>query len=92
MAVTVLYPGLASIRAIISKEKDDDKVWLTYWMIFGLINFSEMFLGFLLYFIPYYEYVRLLCFAWLMLPQFNGADILYRSVVKPFLTDNKALI
>jgi len=34
---TVLYPGLLSIRAINSKKKNDDKTWLTYWLIFGIL-------------------------------------------------------
>ena len=34
-ALTVVYPGLMSIRAIETEQKDDDKYWLTYWMIFG---------------------------------------------------------
>ena len=29
-ALSVLYPGLRSIRALITKEGDDDKEWLTY--------------------------------------------------------------
>ena len=91
-AISVMYPGLRSIRALISKEGDDDKEWLTYWMIFGVLHFLEMFFGWLLYFIPYWEYVRLLGIAWLMLPQFKGASIVYEKVLKPFCINNKSLI
>jgi len=80
--VTVLYPAIHSIRAIQSSDKDDDKHWLTYWMIFGLFNFLETFVGFILAFIPYYAYVRLALFAWLMLPQFQGSKYLYENVIK----------
>ena len=45
LAISVC-PGISSIRAIGSKEGDDAKKWLTYWMVFGLIQFVETFLGF----------------------------------------------
>ena len=66
--VTVLYPLVHSIRAIESHGKDDDKIWLTYWMIFGLLNVAETFLSFVFYYIPYWDWVRLAIFIWLLLP------------------------
>ena len=68
---TVIYPGLLSIRAINSKGKNDDKTWLTYWLIFGLLNVAETFLGFVFYFIPYWTWIRIGIFVWLL--QFNGS-------------------
>lgn len=66
--MTVLYPMVHSIRAIESSGKDDDKIWLTYWMTFGLLNVAETFIGFVFYFIPYWDWVRMLLFVWLLLP------------------------
>ena len=51
--VTVLYPAVHSIRAIESPDDSDDKVWLTYWMVFGMFNVAETFFGFVFYFLPY---------------------------------------
>lgn len=87
---TVLWPGIQSIRAIESEEKDDDKHWLTYWMIYGFLNFFETFVPFVFWFIPYYAWVRLGFFVWLI--QFNGATALYNSVVADVLRQNKTLI
>ena len=50
-------------------------------MVYGLFTFLETFLLFILSFIPYYDYIRLAFFAWLMLPQFQGAKWLYENVV-----------
>lgn len=91
-AVTVLYPAVHSIRAIESAGKDDDKVWLTYWMVFGLFNVAETFFGFVFYFIPYWDWLRLGLFIWLLLPNFNGAKVLYDGVIRNLLTQNKDLI
>jgi receptor expression-enhancing protein 5/6 len=92
MFLTVLYPGLHSIRAIESAKKEDDKVWLTYWMIFGLFNVVETFFGFIFYFVPYFDWIRLGFFIWLLAPQFNGAKVLYESVLKTLLNENQDLI
>jgi len=90
--VTVLYPAVHSIRAIQSPDKDDDKHWLTYWMVFGLFNFLETFVGCVLAYVPYYAYIRLALFAWLMLPQFQGSKYLYESHIKEFMIMNNDTI
>ena len=87
--ITVLYPALHSIRAIESEDEDDDKVWLTYWMVFGIINVLETFVGFIFYFIPYWGWLRVLFFVWLLLPQFNGSQVIYKTVLRPLLSQNK---
>ena len=61
-------------------------------MVYGVVHFVEMFFWWVLHFIPYYDYVRLLGFAWLMLPQFKGATVLYEKGLKPFCVNNKDLI
>jgi receptor expression-enhancing protein 5/6 len=88
----VLYPALHSIRAIQSADEDDDKHWLTYWMIFGLFNFMDTFAGFILNCIPYWAYVRLILFSWLMLPQFKGAKWLYESFIREAMENNREKI
>ena len=66
--ITVLYPAVHSIRAIESPEEDDDKVWLTYWLVFGVLNVLETFFGFIFWFIPYWGWLRLVLFIWLLMP------------------------
>ena len=90
--VTVFYPALHSIRAIQSNNGEDDKHWLTYWMVYGIFTFCETFFGFILAFVPYFEWVKLGFFVWLMHPQFNGATIIYNTVLKPYLADHKEQI
>ena len=90
--ITVLYPTVHSIRAIESPAKDDDKIWLTYWMVFGLFNVAETYFGFVFYFIPYWDWLRLILFIWLLHPQFNGSKVLYDSVIRKLLDQNKDLI
>jgi len=90
--ITVLYPAVHSIRAIESSEEEDDKVWLTYWMVFGVLNVLETFFGFVFWIIPYWGWLRLALFVWLLLPQFRGSKVIYDTVVKPMMEKNKELI
>ena len=90
--VTVLYPAVHSIRAIESPDEEDDKVWLTYWMLFGIFNVAETFLGFIFYVIPYWDWIRLALFVWLLLPNFNGSKVLYDGVIRNLLVTHKDLI
>ena len=67
--ITVLYPAVHSIRAIESDDGgSDDKVWLTYWMVFGTFTVIETFFGFIFYFVPYWDWIRLGLFIWLLMP------------------------
>ena len=90
--ITIFYPSLMSIRAIQTADGEDDKTWLTYWMVFGSFVALETYIGFLLEFIPYWHWIRLSFFIWLLLPTFNGAEILYTKVMRPLLSDNKETI
>ena len=89
---TVVYPSIQSIKAIESEGENDDKEWLTYWTIFGLFHLVDEFGGFVLSFLPFYFYIRLLFFAFLMLPQTKGALSIYKFVVGPILKQHKASI
>ena len=45
----------------------------------------EMFFEFILAFIPYYYILRVVFFVFLMAPQTNGAALVYKSLISPFL-------
>ena len=64
-------------------------MWLTYWMVFGTFNVIEMFFGFVLYFVPFYDWLRAGFFLWLALPQTRGAEIVYERVVRAILVKHK---
>ena len=88
--VTVVYPAFKSIKALETKDdEDDDKVWLTYWTVFGIFTLLDEFAFFILNLIPFYFYIRLLFFIWMMAPQTQGAQTLYKSIVRPLLRQHK---
>lgn len=56
-----------------------------YWVIYALLTLFESYTYFLLSWLPFYAYIRLLLISYLVLPQTQGARLLYQSHVHPFL-------
>lgn len=83
--VGILYPAYCSIKAIESVGADDDKQWLTYWVVFGLFSILDLFSGFILRFIPFYFFVKLIFLIWLFMPNMKGATFVYdKFLIKYF--------
>ncbi|KAJ2090187.1 ER membrane protein DP1/Yop1 [Coemansia sp. RSA 986] len=79
------YAAYATVGAIESPGKEDDTQWLTYWVIFGMLNVVEYFTGFLLYWFPFFYVAKLGFLVWLMLPATRGAEKLYHTGVRPIM-------
>jgi len=83
--VGILYPAIWSIRAIESTGTDDDKQWLTYWVVFAIFTFIDMFSGFVLKFIPFYFFFKLIFLVWCFMPNTRGASFIYdKFIIKIF--------
>mmetsp|Transcript_32585 Transcript_32585/g.68094 ORF Transcript_32585/g.68094 Transcript_32585/m.68094 type:complete len:129 (-) Transcript_32585:237-623(-) len=81
----VLYPSYMSFKAIRTKDnKEDDTQWLTYWVIYSLVQLIDSVLGFVLIWIPFFSTLKLLATLYLVLPQFKGSLALY-VVIEPKL-------
>lgn len=59
--------------------------WLKYWVVMGIEQALENTFGVVLSVLPLYSLARLVFFAWLVLPQSQGAVKLYDEKVEPFL-------
>jgi len=80
-----VYPAYRSIKALESTKKDDDTRWLTYWVVFALFSVCEFFSDLLLSWFPFYWLAKCLFLVWCFLPvSWNGSDIIYQRVVRPF--------
>ena len=83
--LTCVYPMIQSIKVIEKKHGEETTKWLSFWTVFGIFQTIELFIGFILAFIPYYSIIRIIFFVYLMAPQTDGAQTLYKSVFQPFL-------
>ncbi len=79
--VGTLYPAYWSIIAIESNNSDMDIQWLTYWVVFAIFTFFDVFSSFILKFFPFYFFAKILFLIWLFLPNFQGATILYNYFI-----------
>jgi len=79
----VVYPSLRSLRIVEADfEPKEARVWLTYWIIFGLdAVLNSGFYG-LLSWIPFYDWIRIGFFVYLLLPQTDGITFIYTNYVE----------
>ena len=88
--VAIVLPTFFSIKAIESKEEDDDKLWLTYWTIYAVFSFLDLFAGWILKILPFYFIIKLVFLVWCFMPNTKGAIIVYNKFIKPFFLKNES--
>jgi receptor expression-enhancing protein 5/6 len=88
--VGFVYPAYESFKAIehFKSEREDAPVlmrtWLTYWIVYSLFSVVEVFVDYILYWIPLYYLVKLVFLVWLF-PRQGGADVIYKLIIEPTL-------
>ncbi|XP_026076639.1 receptor expression-enhancing protein 6 [Carassius auratus] len=88
-----VYPAYYSIKAIESPDKEDDTQWLTYWVIYSFFSVGEFFADIFLHWFPLYYVCKCLFLLWCMAPvSWNGSQVLYRFVVRPFFLKHEARV
>ncbi|KAG9403654.1 hypothetical protein AC1031_006303 [Aphanomyces cochlioides] len=90
--VGFVYPAYESFKAIESESSNDDTQWLTYWVVYSCFQIVEVFVDFLLYFIPFYYAFKLGFLVWLFLPSTQGATFVFNHFLKPFLKSHESTI
>merc|ERR1719499_187305 len=91
--VGFVYPAFETLKAVRSKTKDDDVIWLQYWVVYGTLTTMEgVSFSLLDAFIPFYAYIRIaliVCLFW-RFPQLdgqNGASFVFDKVLNPYVLD-----
>ena len=78
-ALSIGYGTVRTISGIETPGGDDDRQWLTFWLILTILLFVERFLArVLLSTLPLYYELKLALLCWLMLA--GGADTVYRKL------------
>jgi receptor expression-enhancing protein 5/6 len=85
--VGFVYPSVATLLALESTNKNDDTEWLVYWVVFSTFCLLDPFVEYMIiYWIPYFYPLKSAFLLWMMLPQFKGANVIYKSLRKAALT------
>ena len=87
-----LYPAYCSIKAIESKETDDDTRFLMYWVVYGTFSVLEIFADVLLFWVPFYYLLKCGFLLWCMHPSSRGTDWIYAKVIRPIFRQNSDII
>lgn len=87
--LSVLLPIFASYKALRAYDPALLAKWLTYWTTLSLFLLVESQLYFILYWIPFYPWMRLAIHLYLIAPGKQGAAFLYQNYIGPFLEDHE---
>jgi len=75
-------PGYQSMAALFSTSKVDDTQWLTYWVTYAFLTVFESAVN-AVYWFPFYYTFKFVLILWMALPQFGGAQIVFRQLLHP---------
>jgi len=64
---------------------EEDTQWLTYWVFYSTFTLVESATNALEVWIPLYHLVKIVFLLWAMLPQTQGALVVYKAVIEPLL-------
>ncbi|KAF7534540.1 hypothetical protein G7054_g6121 [Neopestalotiopsis clavispora] len=87
-----LFPLFASYKALKTSDPAQLTPWLMYWSVLSCALLVESWFEFILVWVPFYAYMRLLFLLYLVLPQTQGARHLYETYLHPYLEDNETQI
>ncbi|XP_056368962.1 receptor expression-enhancing protein 6 [Oenanthe melanoleuca] len=88
-----VYPAYVSIKAIESNNKEDDTMWLTYWVVYGVFSVAEFFSDLFLYWFPFYYVGKCVFLVWCMAPvPWNGSQVIYHNVIRPFFLKHHSAV
>lgn len=87
ITIGLLYPAYSSFKALELPKTNDDKQWLTYWVVYTCTTSVETVADRTLSCsrVPGYYFIKILFLLWMMLPKTRGACLLYEYVILPLL-------
>merc|ERR1712188_89653 len=88
--VGFVYPAYASFKSLESQNTNDDRLWLTYWVVYSCFSLIEGFLEYVLFWVPFYYPIKLLFLFYL--PQTKGAQQIYESFLSKALRPYVSMI
>ncbi|KAI1772338.1 TB2/DP1, HVA22 family-domain-containing protein [Hypoxylon cercidicola] len=87
-----LFPLFASYKALKTSDPAQLTPWLMYWSVLSCALLVESWTEFILVWVPFYAYLRLFFLLYLVLPQTQGARLLYETYLHPYLEENEVAI
>ncbi|OCL11463.1 hypothetical protein AOQ84DRAFT_361486 [Glonium stellatum] len=92
ITATVLFPVFASYKALQTSDPALLSPWLMYFVTLSLLHLVESTFDFILSWIPFYAWLRLFLHLYLIMPGSQGATLIYREHIDPFLAQHEGEI
>ncbi|KIW18727.1 hypothetical protein PV08_03016 [Exophiala spinifera] len=89
---TFLLPAYLSYKALRTNDPAQTHPWLIYFTILNLTLLFESWTIFIIGWIPFYSWFRLFFLLYLVLPQTQGAKILYLDYLEPYIVGHETRI
>lgn len=89
---TFLFPVFASYKALKTSDPAHLTPWLIYWIVLACCLLVDSWVGWVLVWVPFYEWIKAGFLLYLILPQTQGARVIYQQYVDPFLRENELAI
>ncbi len=83
--VNFLYPAYKSFKTLESRDQSDNKRWLVYWTIFGLVFAFKNFFSFFLSMLPGSTLILTVVLFIVYCPLTNGYEYIYVHALRPIL-------
>merc|ERR1712224_1046111 len=90
--VGFVYPAYASFKSLEANDVNEDRLWLTYWVVYSCFCLIEGFLEYVLFWVPFYYPIKLAFLFYLFLPQTKGAMMIYESFLSKALRPYVSMI
>ncbi|KAL8243677.1 hypothetical protein R6Q59_009935 [Mikania micrantha] len=87
--VSILLPAYLSYKSLRTADPAQTTPWLIYFIMLSLTLFFESWTVFILGWFPFYSWFRLFFLLYLVLPQTQGAKILYLQYVEPYIVSHE---
>ncbi|KAK5692540.1 hypothetical protein LTR97_010851 [Elasticomyces elasticus] len=89
---SIAFPIFASYKALRTSDPANLAPWLMYWTTLSLFLLVESQLYFILYWIPFYAWMRFAVHLYLVLPGKQGSVFIYKEYIEPFLSEHEKQI
>jgi len=90
--VGFLYPAYRSFKALETKGDDDDKQWLTYWVVFSSFSVFDKPINFIFSWVPFFALLKIAFYVYLFHPETKGALMIYNKFLRGFLLKHQKQI
>eukprot|EP01083_Nonionella_stella_P083620 231272_1 len=89
LVVGTTFPIFMSYKAIRTEDPNDDKQWLTYWIVYAVLTLFGYFTNFILRFVPFYHVLKVIFLVGCMAPNIEGARLVYTHFIEKFIARNE---